>query len=179
MSTTPSLALLLADDDRHRIDGERNSTAIRALHAANQENIPPTEELMTNAGDPAILLVTETEANPVDALLHALAGSLTAVLVYLAAARGARLTRMEPGEHLRQVVARARKRLGLTAREAEVLTLVARGFTDREIAAHLVISVRTAEHHVAHILRKLSAPNQRAAAAIAHRLASPRVPALA
>ncbi len=40
MSTTPSLALLLADDDRHRIDGERNSTAIRALHAANQENIP-------------------------------------------------------------------------------------------------------------------------------------------
>ncbi len=61
--------------------------------------------------------------------------------------------------------------LGLTPREAEVLTLVARGYTNREIADALVISVKTASVHVSHILRKLAAPNRREAAAIAHRLA--------
>jgi DNA-binding CsgD family transcriptional regulator/tetratricopeptide (TPR) repeat protein len=63
--------------------------------------------------------------------------------------------------------------LGLTAREAEVLDLLARGYTNREIAARLVISVKTASVHVSHILRKLGAPNRLEAAAIAHRLAPP------
>ncbi|HEX5618299.1 MAG TPA: AAA family ATPase [Solirubrobacteraceae bacterium] len=62
--------------------------------------------------------------------------------------------------------------LGLTPREAEVLALVARGLTNREIAAALVISVKTASVHVSHILRKLDAPNRLEAAAIAHRIAS-------
>ena len=65
--------------------------------------------------------------------------------------------------------------LGLTPREAEVLTLIARGYTNREIAATLVISVRTAGIHVSHILRKLGAPNRLEAAAIAHRLSPPHV----
>jgi DNA-binding CsgD family transcriptional regulator len=63
--------------------------------------------------------------------------------------------------------------LGLTPREAEVLTLVARGHTNREIAAALVISVRTAGVHVSNILAKLGAPNRLEAAAIAHRLSPP------
>jgi DNA-binding CsgD family transcriptional regulator len=63
--------------------------------------------------------------------------------------------------------------LGLTAREAEVLTLVARGYTNREVADALVISVKTASVHVSNILRKLDAPNRREAAAIAHRLTAP------
>jgi DNA-binding CsgD family transcriptional regulator/tetratricopeptide (TPR) repeat protein len=63
--------------------------------------------------------------------------------------------------------------LGLTPREAEVLNLVARGYTNREIAATLVISVKTASVHVSHILRKLGAPNRLEAGAIAHRLAPP------
>jgi DNA-binding CsgD family transcriptional regulator/tetratricopeptide (TPR) repeat protein len=66
--------------------------------------------------------------------------------------------------------------LGLTRREAEVLTLVARGYTNREIAATLVISVKTASVHVSHILRKLDAPNRREAAAIAQRVAPPLRP---
>ena len=65
--------------------------------------------------------------------------------------------------------------LGLTPREAEVLALLARGYTNREIAATLVISVRTAGVHVSHILRKLGAPNRLEAAAIAHRLSPPQV----
>jgi DNA-binding CsgD family transcriptional regulator len=60
--------------------------------------------------------------------------------------------------------------LGLTPREAEVLKLVARGYTNREIAQTLVISVKTAGVHVSNILRKLDAPNRLEAAAIAHRL---------
>jgi DNA-binding CsgD family transcriptional regulator/tetratricopeptide (TPR) repeat protein len=60
--------------------------------------------------------------------------------------------------------------LGLTPREAEVLTLVARGYTNREIAATLVISVKTAGVHVSHILSKLGAANRLEAAAIAHRV---------
>ena len=52
-----------------------------------------------------------------------------------------------------------------------VLSLVARGYTNREIAATLVISVKTVSVHVSHILRKLGAPNRLAAAAIAHHVA--------
>jgi DNA-binding CsgD family transcriptional regulator/tetratricopeptide (TPR) repeat protein len=63
--------------------------------------------------------------------------------------------------------------LGLTTREAEVLTLIARGLTNREIAAELVISIKTAGVHVSHILQKLGAPNRLEAAAIAHRIALP------
>jgi DNA-binding CsgD family transcriptional regulator len=60
--------------------------------------------------------------------------------------------------------------LGLTPREAEVPALVARGYTNREIAATLVISVKTAGVHVSHILSKLGAANRLEAAAIAHRI---------
>jgi DNA-binding NarL/FixJ family response regulator len=63
--------------------------------------------------------------------------------------------------------------LGLTPREREVLQLLARGYTNREIAAELVISVKTASVHVSHILRKLDVSSRVDAARIAHRLAPP------
>lgn len=44
---------------------------------------------------------------------------------------------------------------GLTAREIEVLRLTAEGYTNKEIAAKLVISVKTVETHKAHIAEKL------------------------
>ena len=48
--------------------------------------------------------------------------------------------------------------LGPTPREAEMLTLVARGFANREIAAAPLISVKTASVHVSHSLHKLDVP---------------------
>jgi DNA-binding NarL/FixJ family response regulator len=43
----------------------------------------------------------------------------------------------------------------LTAREREVLRLIARGYTYKEIARDLVISIKTVETHVSSVLRKL------------------------
>ena len=60
--------------------------------------------------------------------------------------------------------------LGLTAREQEVLTLVATGATNRQIAETLFISPKTATLHVSNILSKLGVTNRVEAATIAHRL---------
>ena len=60
--------------------------------------------------------------------------------------------------------------LDLTPRELEVLALLADGMTNREIAAELFISNKTASVHVSRILGKLSVPNRAAAAAAAQRL---------
>jgi DNA-binding NarL/FixJ family response regulator len=48
----------------------------------------------------------------------------------------------------------------LTARETEVLRLVARGLTARQIASRLVLSHRTVENHVQNTLRKLQLHNR-------------------
>jgi len=53
---------------------------------------------------------------------------------------------------------------GLTARQLEVLALLAEGLTNAEIAERLVVSTRTAEHHVAAVLTKLGARTRREAA---------------
>jgi ATP/maltotriose-dependent transcriptional regulator MalT len=60
------------------------------------------------------------------------------------------LAEIEPG-------ARGRPDLHLTRREVEVLGLIGRGRTNEEIAAELVLSVRTVERHVANTYAKIGA----------------------
>lgn len=63
----------------------------------------------------------------------------------------------------------------LTDRELEVLRLIVKGATNREIAADLHISIHTVKNHVHHILDKLEVNNRQDAAevAIKKRLISP------
>jgi len=48
----------------------------------------------------------------------------------------------------------------LSAREREVMRLIARGYTYREVAGELFISVKTVETHVSAVLRKLQLSNR-------------------
>jgi DNA-binding CsgD family transcriptional regulator len=57
----------------------------------------------------------------------------------------------------------------LSPRELEVLSLVAEGRTNHEIAVRLVLSEHTVNRHVANILRKLGLPSRAAAASLAGR----------
>jgi DNA-binding NarL/FixJ family response regulator len=77
--------------------------------------------------------------------------------------------RLDLGEHAPEAPA-APAPGGLTTRELQVLRLLAEGLTDREIAERLVISVKTASHHVSHILGKLNARGRVEAASKAQQL---------
>jgi DNA-binding CsgD family transcriptional regulator/tetratricopeptide (TPR) repeat protein len=58
---------------------------------------------------------------------------------------------------------------GLSPREAQILMLVARGLSNREIGAELSISEHTAANHIRSILRKTESANRTEAASFAHR----------
>jgi HD-GYP domain-containing protein (c-di-GMP phosphodiesterase class II)/DNA-binding CsgD family transcriptional regulator len=66
------------------------------------------------------------------------------------------------GHHTREV--RTTWPGGLSDREVQVVRLVARGLSNKEIAARLFISPRTAEHHVQHVYAKIGVSTRAAAA---------------
>src|SRR5215207_1061485 len=91
----PSIAKFQFRAQNRWIDGSHNRTTIRDFYAANQEDTSRIEDFVLDAGEPAILLGTDTGPNPAEYLLHALAACLTTSLVYVAAARGVHLTEVE------------------------------------------------------------------------------------
>ena len=64
--------------------------------------------------------------------------------------------------------------LGLTRREREILDLICTGRTNAQIAARLVISAKTVDHHVSAILAKLGVRTRHAAAMLATASPAPR-----
>jgi DNA-binding NarL/FixJ family response regulator len=106
-------------------------------------------------------LAAEDRGSP--ALEHALAARRT--FEQLGAERAAR--------HADRLVAQlggrtaAAKRGGLTGREAEVLALVAKGLSNRQIAGRLVVSEHTVHRHLANIYTRLGVSSRAAAVALA------------
>jgi DNA-binding CsgD family transcriptional regulator/tetratricopeptide (TPR) repeat protein len=96
-----------------------------------------------------------------------LADGLAAVPLHQQIGRLARRARLSL--FARPTGGQAEGNFGLTAREIEVLRLVSAGRSNRDIAADLFISAKTASVHVSNILAKLHATSRTEAAAIAHR----------
>jgi len=95
-------------------------------------------------------------------------------------AMGASATAKRCREHLRDAGVRGVARgprastsanpAGLTAREVQILGLLAQGLTNAEIAGRLVRSEKTVDHHISAVLRKLEVRSRSEAAAVANRL---------
>jgi DNA-binding CsgD family transcriptional regulator len=105
-------------------------------------------------------------------LLRAAAEELDRLGARPAAALAGRQLRARGGRGLPRGPRRATREnpAGLTAREAEILALVAEGMRNAEIAERLFLSERTVDHHVSSILRKLSVRTRTQASSEAIRL---------
>ena len=97
-------------------------------------------------------------------LRHEIEGLARRARIKLAGSATPRADGEEPAHPQKQPPA---ARLGLTARELDVLALLVDGQTNRQIAEALYISVKTAGAHVSSILRKLDASTRTQAAAVA------------
>jgi uncharacterized OsmC-like protein len=91
----PALAQFQFRATNRWIDGAHNRSTIKGFYAAGAEDTTRSHEFVIDAGEPAILLGTDTGANPAEFLLHALAACLTTSIVCVAAARKVELTSVE------------------------------------------------------------------------------------
>ena len=148
------------------------------------DGIEACREIKSRYPDVIILMITSYTDE--DAVISSiLAGASGYLLKHLSRAELLRSIRLAaPGQSLidAEAIKRAMEHLTqmpgseLTEREREVLALVARGFTNKQIADKLYVSEKTARNHVSHILEKLgfSRRSEAAAFAVEHKLVPPR-----
>jgi uncharacterized OsmC-like protein len=91
----PELARFQFRASNRWLNGAHNRSTIQGFYAAGGEDTSRAEAFVIDAGEPAILLGTDTGANPAEYLLHALAACLTTSIAYVAAARKVKLTSVE------------------------------------------------------------------------------------
>lgn len=135
-----------------------------------------TPVVVLTAGDEADVLMPAVQAGASGCLAHA--SGLERVIALVRTARPGRFVVDPDRLHhaLRKIAgagasrARASSRLeGLSAREREVLTLVAQGLDNDAIGGHLYLSANTVRTHVGNILKKLGVHSRAEAARVAIR----------
>jgi ATP/maltotriose-dependent transcriptional regulator MalT len=178
-ATTPAdrghLALVGAEHARAVRDGEVDAWAAAVASTRAMNELLPLAyalsrhaEALVAAGDTAAAASVASEADALARQMGAipLREEIEALIrrarLQVAAAEG-------PATDGAAAVPDELERLGLTAREAEVLRLVADGLSNSQIAEKLFISRKTASVHVSNILAKLGVSTRLEAAALAHR----------
>lgn len=145
--------VVLAVDAAHPVDGELH---VALIHHPDGVRLLVQRPLLGGATTPALLT----------ALRGALAGRVDG-LVSVEEVAGWGLAVHADLREPRSAPPPVRTGSPLTPREREVLTLVRRGGSDREIAGRLGVSPKTVEKHVGALLRKTGSPNRTAAVAAA------------
>jgi uncharacterized OsmC-like protein len=88
LKANPTLARFEFRARNRWVDGGENRSTIRDFYGAGQEDTSRSGDFEFTNGEPPVLLGRNEGANPVEFLLHALAGCVTTTTVLHAAARG-------------------------------------------------------------------------------------------
>jgi uncharacterized OsmC-like protein len=91
----PALAPFQFRAENRWVSGGHNRSTVEDFYGAGREDDSRAEPFVLDNDEPDVLLGQDNGANPVEYVLHALAGCLTTALVYHAAARGIEVERVE------------------------------------------------------------------------------------
>ncbi|MDR4466587.1 MAG: OsmC family protein [Nitrospira sp.] len=94
LQNNPALAQFQFRAHNRWIDGGENRSTIKDFYGAGSEDASRSEAFVFTNGEPPVLLGHNEGANPVEFLLHALAGCVTTTTVLHAAARGIKLRKL-------------------------------------------------------------------------------------
>jgi uncharacterized OsmC-like protein len=92
ITANPELGIFQFRASNTWVDGAHNRSTIQYFYGAGQEDRSRRQAFTVDAGEPAILLGSDTGPNPAELLLSALAACLTTTLVYVATARKVQLS---------------------------------------------------------------------------------------
>lgn len=95
LQSDPSLAYFQFRVRNKWISGGHNRSTMKSFYGGGMEDASRTEDFVFNNGEPPILLGNNEGANPVEFILHALAGCMTTTMALHAAAKGIELKSVE------------------------------------------------------------------------------------
>lgn len=162
-ATTLKPDVILLDLEMPDLDGVEALTQLRQVY-------PEARAIVFTAFDTDERILGAVQAGAQGYLLKGVPRDELFKAVRIVHSGGSLLQPVVASKLLRQVSHQNQVEAGaeaLTPREREVLTLLAQGLPNKEIAAHLVISQRTVKFHVSSIMGKLGATNRTEAVALA------------